>query len=57
MLRYGGTEVPPLQSHYSKARLVVRPVEDALLPDVEETDGDEADVDQHLPEAEEACCR
>ena len=34
--------------------LVVGPVEDALLPDVEEADGDEAEVDEHLPEAEDA---
>ena len=30
------------------------PVEDAFLPDVEEADGDEAEVDEHLPEAEQA---
>src|SRR6202035_4632538 len=34
--------------------LVVCPVKDALLPDIKEADGDEAEVDQHLVEAEHA---
>src|ERR1700757_5058057 len=37
-----------------EVRFVVGPVEDALLGDVEEADGDEGEVDEPLPEAEEA---
>jgi hypothetical protein len=33
--------------------LVIRPVEDALLPNIEESHAHEAQVDEHLPEAEE----
>src|SRR5271165_137859 len=36
-----------------KVRLVLAPVEDAFAHDVIKADGDEAEVDNHLPEAEE----
>jgi hypothetical protein len=45
---------PDFVSHKLKIALVVGPVQDALLPDVEEADGDEAEIDEHLPEAEES---
>src|SRR6185312_3735380 len=41
-------------SYMLEVPLVVGPVEDAFLPDVEEADGDESQVDEHLIEAEHA---
>jgi hypothetical protein len=40
--------------HGSKIRSVVTPVQDAFAHDVVEADGDEAEVDEHFPKAEEA---
>ena len=41
-------------SYMLEVPLVVGPVEDAFLLDVEEADGDESQVDEHLVEAEHA---
>ncbi len=41
------------RSALSEIRFVLAPVQDAFAHDVVEADGDKAEVDEHLPEAEE----